>query len=364
MKFLSKIPKKKLRGVVLLRLDFNTEDDWRMKAALPTIKFLLMHGSKIVIVSHKGRPKGIDRKLSLENGGEELEKLLKRKVYFFPNFNFAGIKQTINSAPKKSILLLENLRFLNGEESDSKDLARELASLADYYVNDAFAVSHRANASVRAITRFLPSYGGLLLEKEVANLSRAIKNPKKPLVVVLGGGKASDKLGLLKNFKNKASKILLGGAPANTLLMFKGVDIKKSVADRDAHDLKKIKPLLRYNNLVLPKDFIFNNNRILDIGKRTAEVFAREIEKARTIIWNGPLGLFEKKPYGVGTLAVARAIAKNRKAFSLAGGGETVMFLKKHSLDKKFSFISTGGGAMLEFLAGKKLPGIKALERK
>ncbi|MEK9180523.1 MAG: phosphoglycerate kinase [Patescibacteria group bacterium] len=372
--YLRRVPASKLRGTALLRLDFNTEDDWRMKAVLPTIKFLLRHADKIIIVSHKGRPQPslirsngrigeANKKLSLAADAKTLSRLLGKKVHFVSNFNFLGIKQMVNAAPKSSVFLLENLRFLKGEEQNSRELAKDLACLADYYVNDAFAVSHRENASVVAITKLLPSYAGLEFEKEIDILSRVMKKPKKPLVLVLGGGKAADKMGAIQFFKNKATNILLGGAPANTIYLLEGADIKKSLADRNPDDLKRLRRIIKYKNLVLPLDFIFHNNSILDVGQRTMGLFALRISKARTIIWSGPLGLIEKKPYDRGSLAIAKSIAQNRKAFSLAGGGETVMFLKKHGLDKKFSFISTGGGAMLDFLAGKKLPGIEALRK-
>lgn len=362
IKYLSEASPSKLKRVALLRLDFNTEDDWRMKAVLPTIKFLLRHASKIVILSHRGRPGGIKKVYSLEKDAKVLERMLGRKVNFIPHFNFPGIKQTVDSAPERSVFLLENLRFMRGERENSRSFAKEISSLADYYVNDAFAVSHRANASIVAITGFLPSYAGLELEKEIKSLSHILKKPRKPLVFILGGSKAQDKLGVMEYFRRKVDWFLLGGAPANTLFLLNGLDVKKSLADRDPVDLRKMRKLLNYKNVVLPPDFVFHNNAILDIGTRAVEVFAEKISRARTVIWSGPLGLIEKKPYDRGTLAVARAISKNKKAFSLAGGGETVMFLKKHGLDKKFSFISTGGGAMLEFLAGKKLPGIKTLE--
>lgn len=395
LNYLSRASLKALKGVALLRLDFNTEDDWRVEAALPTIRFLLRHSSKVVIASHEGRPlpslisafakamadknaparqsfngggngrmADFDRKLSLRKNVKNLEKFLKRQVCFVPHFHFADIKELIARSPRGSLFLLENLRFLKGETKNSKVLAKKLASLADFYVNDAFAVSHRVNASVVAITRFLPSYGGLELEKEIKFLSHALKKPSRPFVVLLGGGKAHDKVGVLQYFGRRADYLLLGGAVANTILFLKGVDIKKSVADRNPRGLKELRKVLKYRNLVLPSDFIFRGGAILDVGYRTTENFVTMIGKARTVVWSGPLGLIEERTYERGTLAVAKAIAKNRKAFSLAGGGETVMFLKRHGLDKKFSFISTGGGAMLDFLAGKKMPGIEALKRK
>ncbi|MBU6501115.1 MAG: phosphoglycerate kinase [Patescibacteria group bacterium] len=362
LKYLSQTNKKSLRGTALLRLDFNTEDDWRMVAALPTIRFLLKTSERIVILSHRGRPKGYDKTLSLRSDATKLAKLLRKKVEFLPDFDFHEMKGKIDAARRGSIFVLENLRFLSGEEKNDAAFAKKLASLGDFYVNDAFAVSHRANASVVAITKYLPSYAGLEMEKEIKSLSIALKSKQDNLIVVLGGGKAGDKLGLLKYFKNKAEAFLLGGAPANTMLSLQGFNIGRSLADRDKNDLHKLKNILKYKNLCLPTDFVVHGGAILDIGTRAATDFSDKLKKARTIIWNGPMGFIEKKPYERGTLAVARAIANNKKAFSLVGGGETVMFLKKHSLDKKISFISTGGGAMLDFLAGEKLPGIVALE--
>ncbi|MBI2033780.1 MAG: phosphoglycerate kinase [Candidatus Liptonbacteria bacterium] len=351
-----------LKGRVLLRLDFNTEDEWRLKSALPTIRFLLRYAEKIVIVSHKGRPIGFDKKFSLRASAKFLEKLLKRKIIFFPHFRFEKIKKTIAASPRGSIFLLENLRFLKGEWKNDLKFAKKLASLADYYVNEAFAVCHRANASVSAITRFLKSYAGLELENELKNLSKVMKNPQKPLTIVLGGAKAEDRLGIVKFLKNKVDWFLLGGAPANTLFLAEGIDIKDSVALR--RHPEKVRPFLKYPNIVLPIDFVFSGRKILDASPKTVQVFKEKISQAKTIVWNGPFGVIEKKRFEKGTLEIGKAIARNRRAFSVAGGGETVMFLKKYGLDKKFSFISTGGGAMLDFLSGRKLPGIAALERR
>lgn len=363
IKFLRSLKGKKAKGVALLRLDFNTEGDWRMEAALSSIKFLLKRAEKIVIMSHKGRPAGFEKKLSLKQDSADLEKYLGRKVVFIPRLNFANIKSAIEKSPSGSILLLENLRFAKGEGKNSLAFARKLASLGDFYVNDAFAVSHRANASVAAITKFIRSYAGLEFQKELKFLSRAAKRNKKPLVVVLGGSKAHDKLGVLKFFKKKAASFLFGGVAANTMLYLRGVNVKNSHIDKNPEDLRKLKTIVNYKNIVLPIDHRIGRGAILDIGPKTQRIYSNIIKRARTIIWSGPMGLIEDKKFSFGTLAVARAIAKNKKAFSVVGGGETVMFLKKHKLDKKFSFISTGGGAMLEFLAGKKLAGIEALRK-
>lgn len=366
--YLSKTNPKALAGTALLRLDFNTTDDWRMRAVIPTIKLLLKTGGRIVIVSHRGRPEGFDKKLSLRGDAAKLSKLLGgKKVTFIDHFRFVEIKKQVAAAPRGSIFLLDNLRFLPGEEKNDVKLAKALASLADFYVNDAFAVSHRADASVAAITKYLPSYAGIEMENEITSLGKAAIKPKRPVVLVLGGAKASDKLGVISYFKNKADWFLLGGGCANTILWLKGMNIKRSAKDSDPKELAALKKIAAYKNVVLPVDFVWGdagkgkNSAILDVGPKTVRAFGKKIAAARTIIWSGPLGLIEKPAYTKGSVGIARAIAKNRRAFSVSGGGETVMFLKQYKFDKKFSFISTGGGAMVDFLAGEKLPGIEAL---
>lgn len=395
IRLLRTAPKKDLSGVCFLRLDFNTEDEWRMEAALPTIRFLLRHAGKVVIGSHRGRPAAaralasksgdFDPRFSLRKDAKALGKFLGKPVRFIPleaghrggsarqsqklltgfipDFRFDEIRREVLNSPKGSVLLLENLRFAAGEEANDAGFAKRLASLADFYVNDAFAVCHRDEASVDAITRFLPSYAGLELEKEIAALSNVLRRPKRPLVVILGGGKAHDKLGVLRWFKKKAASFLLGGAAANTFLSLRGEDVGRSLVDENPADIRRLREVLGWTNLILPRDWRISQGRILDIGEKTIRIYEKKIAAARTIVWSGPMGYIEKKPFDAGTLALARAAAKNRKAFSIAGGGETVMFLKKHKLDVKFGFVSTGGGAMLDFLAGEKLPGIEALKR-
>lgn len=372
--FLSKAHQKNLKGIALVRLDFNTADDWRLRAALPTLKFLGARSEKVVIVGHRGRPHALrgdaggalplsEKTFSLKADSLRLMKFLRKKVYFVERLDFQKIKEAVCAAPRRSFVFLENIRFFKGETENKSELGKALASLADFYVNEAFAVSHRADASVVAVTNFLPHYAGFGFEREIRSLSAAMESPTHPLVVALGGSKTSDKLGVLKYFRAKADYFLIGGAAANTLLFLKGVNVGVSLIEKDKNSLKKIQSVLRYKNVVLPTDFRWEGGAILDIGEKTAALFASVLGRAKTIIWSGTMGVAERKPFSRGSVAVARAIAANRRAFSVAGGGETVMFLKQHGLDKKFSFISTGGGAMLEFLAGEKLPGIVALEK-
>jgi phosphoglycerate kinase len=376
MHYLSKTDPFKLRGIVLLRLDFNTEDDWRMRAVLPTIALLLKTSDKIVIASHRGRPAPVaaarlktggpgvfDRKFSLRKNAAALGRFLGQKVIFIPNFDFVEIKKKISRAPRGTVFLLENLRFDPGEEKNDPGFAKKLASLADCYVNDAFAVSHRANASVAAITRLLPGYGGLELENEISSLSRVMKHPAQPLVFIVGGAKAADKLEVLRYFRKKTGSFLLGGGPANTILALRGMNVKKSVRDADPSSLRTLAAFAKLKSVVVPFDFRWHGDYIWDLGPKTERAFAAKIAAARTILWSGPLGMIERPAFAQGSIAVAKAIIRNRRAFSLSGGGETVMFLKKYKFDRKFSFISTGGGAMIDFLAGKKLPGIESLKR-
>jgi phosphoglycerate kinase len=377
--FLGTIDRKKLHGkTVLLRLDFNTEDDWRMRAVLPTIAFLLRQDCKIVILSHRGRPKPVRsvaaardlhillgsnrelRKFSLRNDAARLAKLLDRTVRFVDNFDFRATHDLVVRAPAGSIFLLENLRFLAGEERNDPRLAARLAALGDFYVNDAFAVSHRENASVVAITAYLPSYAGLELEAELHHLSRIVSRPRRPLVMVVGGAKIADKLGVLRFLRRKADWFLLGGGPANTVLAARGMDVRRSLRDTKS-DPSIIAKIASYRNLVLPEDYARKNGAIVDIGPRSVKDFSRKIAAAKTIVWSGPLGLIDEPPYDRGSRGVARSVARNRRAFSIAGGGETVMFLKRIRADRHFSFLSTGGGALLDFLAGEKLPGLVAL---
>lgn len=371
MKFLSSLKKDDLANkTCLLRVDFNVSGDLssnpRLLKILPTIKFLLGKKTKIVILSHLGRPKHGERaaskNLSLKFAANFLLKKLVREIYFINHFDFYKINEKIKNSPVNSIFMLENLRLIDGEDGNDIKLARKLASLGDFYVNDAFSVSHRKNASVVAITKFLPSYAGLLMEKEIKFLSAAIHHSKKPLIVILGGAKISDKLGLIKNFMNKTNCFLVGGGIANTFLAARDLPIGESLYEKDM--ILAAKKFLKSGKIILPSDVVIDNGKILDIGIETIEKYSNLIRKAKMIIWNGPVGYFEDKRFANGSKAIAKAVL-NSKAKAVIGGGETTSLFslkpKSHKL-KANIFLSTGGGAMLEFLGGKTLPGIKALK--
>lgn len=385
MKFLKDIAVAKKR--VLVRVDFNVSldssgrvlDDFRLRAALPTIQYLKQQGSKIILMAHLGRPMEIDGKFSLKPVAERLSELLGQEVKLAPDCVGEKTKTMAQALKEGEILLLENLRFRAEEEKNDSEFAKQLAGLGEVYVNDAFGVSHRAHASVAAITGFLPSCAGFLLAKEVENLTRARDKAEHPLCVIIGGAKISTKLKLIRSFLGKAEDVILGGALANTMLLAKGLSLGKSKVEKiEAGELEKLE--ITSSKIHLPPDAMLclgkedgdlcrvgpvgnvePNEMILDIGPDTEELFSKIISQAKMVIWNGPMGLFEKEAFAGGTLVVALAVA-NSGAFSVVGGGETVAFLEEKKLVDKFSFVSTGGGAMMEFLCGDKLPGIEALE--
>ncbi len=346
MRRLSALRKRECVGkTVLVRVDFNVEnprDAWRVEAAAPTIAFLLKRGARVVLLSHRGRPQlenrqqktnpRIRKKFTLTVFVPVLQKLLRQKVRFLRTIPL--------KLPEGRLFLLENLRFWPGEEKNDARLARSLAGLADFYVNDAFAVSHRRAASIVAIAKLLPSYVGFCLAREITTLERVMRRPKQPLVLVIGGGKMSDKLGVIRNLLPSARRVLLGSASRRAGLP----------------------SLPRSPKIILPADWIGEKGVPLDLGPETVRRYLAEITRARTIIWNGPVGQFETPRYRRASEAIARAVA-NSRAFTVAGGGETTQLLREMKLDKKIGFISTGGGAMLEFLAGKKLPGVEALRK-
>jgi len=372
LKVARKLKPSLLKGkTVLLRVDFNVEiengrilDDYRIRVSLPTIQFLLRSGAKPILMSHLGRPTRQEEKYSLRPVSQYLAKLLGRRVIFFETWKDLELLWRV--VPEGTIGMLENLRFWPGEEKNDAKFAKTLAKLGDLYVNDAFAVSHRSHASVDAITRFLPSYAGLLLEKELTMLDRVKRRTKKPFVAVFGGKKLSDKLPLIRAFLPKADAVLTGGGVANTFLAALGAPVGRSVVEKPL--IKKAGAMFRKaDSIFLPQDWRSKNDAILDIGPKTEKLYAAVIKKARTILWNGPMGVFENPKFAKGSYRVARAIAKNRRAFRVVGGGETVACFRRAitnyqlPITKTNVFLSTGGGAMLEYLAGKKLPGIEAL---
>lgn len=357
---------------VLVRVDFNVPlknnrivDDERIRAALPTIKFLLKNKAKIILMSHLGRPKGkVVDSLRLKPVATRLSRLLKTKVKYV---------DCIDVKTPGKLTLIENLRFYPEEETNNKSFAKKLASLADLYVNDAFAVCHRKHASVHAITKYLPSYAGFLLEKEIKALTILLKKPKKPFIAIMGGAKVSSKISVLQALLKKVDALLIGGAMTFTFYKSLGYETGKSLVEADK--VKMAKSLLK--KVILPVDVVVASttkskpkvcsaknipkNAIgLDIGPETRLIYAEMIRNAKTVFWNGPLGLFEQKPFDKGTKAIAKAIA-SCKGITVVGGGDSVEAIKKFKLKNKFTHVSTGGGAALEFVEGKKLPGISAL---
>ena len=353
----------------LLRLNLdikekNFKENLRFQTAVSTIRAIQKGGHKVVIVSHRGRPRSQDKSLGLQPLAPALSQALNRKVTFLNNFDFPKIETRITKSPSRSIFLLENIRFLPGENRNSQALARNLSNLADRYINDDFATSHRETASLAAITRFLPSQAGPNLKKEIKKLETVKSHPRRPFVVIIGGAKTEDKLGVIKNLLPKADWILLGGGPANTFLAGRGFDIGKSLYAPNL--LNQLKPIINHKKIVTPIDWLTEKGKILDIGSETIAFYTEIIGNAKTVIWNGPMGLFEKKKFSQGTEAVARAIFKNKRAKTVIGGGETVSSLSPKPKEQELGnlFISTGGGAMLDFLAGKRLPAIEVLRKK
>lgn len=365
MKYLSILKNKNLsKETCLLRVDLNIEDinprNFRIQAILPTIKFLTDRGAKVILLSHRGRPSK-NSGLTLRPFVKIFSKALKQKVTFV-NLKSLNVNKINNSKPG-SIFLLENLRFFDGEEKNDLNFAKKLAELGTFYVNDAFAVSHRKNASVEAIVKYLPSYAGFQLEKEIKSLQLMMKRSKKPFVIIMGGAKISDKLSLINNLIERANYFLIGGGIANTFLAALGMPIGDSLYEKNM--IPEARKILKEfpKKIFLPIDSIVDKNKILDIGPKTIKFYAKKIQPAKTIIWNGPMGKFEDKKFTKGTQEITKIILRNKKAKIIIGGGETLTSLKLKTYDLKPNiFLSTGGGAMLEFLAGEKLPGIEALK--
>ncbi|MCL5017494.1 MAG: phosphoglycerate kinase [Patescibacteria group bacterium] len=348
MKYLKSLGIKDLAGkTCLLRIDLNLKslsDQFRVDAVLPTIKYLLSKKTKIIILSHRGRPVKKESSLSLKPIAKIVSHKLGMNIKFIPELDLKKIKKIIEADNKNKVFMLENLRFLPGEEKNDAVLAKQLAELGNLYINDAFAVSHRKNASLVAITNYIKSFAGLLLEKEISGLTKATRNPQKPLIVILGGTKLEDKITIIRNLANKTKYFLFGSSFLNEIKDPKFVNLIKN---------KKI---------IIPVDSVMAGNSYFDIGPQTANFYSQIINSAKTIIWNGPVGKTEEKKYSKGSRSILLAITRT-KGFKVIGGGETANFVIKNNLQKKISLLSTGGGAMLDFLSGKKLPGIAALER-
>jgi len=365
MRYLSKLDLKKFaHKTCFLRIDLNVDggeerDSLRLEAIIPTVKLFLKNKIRVLILSHRGRPNSKDKNLSLRPFAAILSQKIGEKVIFLPDFKAT---KNLKKPTKNKVFLFENLRFWSGEAQNDPKFVRKLAILGDFYVNEAFPASHRENASISAITRFLPVYLGLRFEEEIKNLSGFLKVQRKPLTVILGGAKVEDKAGVIRYFWQKADYFLLGGGPANTFFALEGLPVGDSLIDKKAKS--PIPNHLKANNkILLPIDTKIKNREILDIGNRTVREYAKIIKKSKTIIWAGPMGYYQKKGFENGTKGIWRAILANRKARIAVGGGETVASIKllgirELAFRNKNIFLSTGGGAMLEFLSGKKLTGI------
>jgi phosphoglycerate kinase len=401
--------------IVLLRTDYNVPlvgktinkySSWRIKATFKTIRYLEKKKSKIIIVCHLGRPggrvveklriepiarflaKSLKRKLIIYNNQDSLYdkelKVITQRIYFMPTSRqgsrqfTGGVLQNMQAG---DILMLENIRFHPGEQALSQVFAKKLSNLADVFVNDAFATAHRKNTSIVLIAKILPSAAGFLLQKEVKTLNNIKKNPRKPLIFIIGGAKAKTKTKLIQSFLSKADGILIGGVLANTILAAQGIAVGKSIIDKETAEsingleITDIKIHLPVDVMASPtKDGksritfrpvgnVGKENMILDIGSDTILLFKTIIEKAKTIVWNGPMGYTEVKKFKHGTNEILEAIIKNKDAYKVIGGGESIALAYQHKVSQEIDFISTGGGSLLKFLAGEKLPGIEALKK-
>jgi len=379
--------------VAVVRVDFNvplkdgkvTGDD-RIIKAIPTIDYLLENGAKVILMSHLGRPKGeYKEELSLEPVAKRASELLKRDVKFISSREVVDeeVVKEVSNLKKGDIALLENLRFVKGEEKNDAEFAKKLASLGDIFVNDAFGTAHRAHASNVGITEFLPSCAGLLVEKEIKYFEDALKNPEKPFAAILGGSKVSDKIGVIENLLEKVDKLVIVGAMANTFLKSKGFEVGKSLVEDDKLDLARrimAKAIENHVDLILPIDVIVapevsedtkgthkyvedvdEDDMILDLGSESLKNIESALKGANTVVLNGPCGVFEIEEFSSGTIELAKILAE-LDATVIVGGGDSVSAVEKAEVSDKLTHISTGGGASLEMLEGKKLPGIEAVE--
>jgi len=376
---------------VLVRCDFNVPlddcgsitDDTRIQAALPTITYLLSEGAALVLCSHLGRPKGkVVESMRLTPVAARLSELLGQQVTKLDDCVGPEVEAAVKTLQPGQALLLENLRFHGEEKENDPAFAQQLAGLADSYVNDAFGTAHRAHASTAGVTEYLPACAGFLLEKEIAFLGGAVENPKRPFVAILGGAKVSDKITVIENLLTKADALLIGGGMANTFFAAKGYEMGDSLVEESAIETaadllakagsKLLIPVdvtvadafdAQANTMIVDADAVTPGWRVLDIGPKSVELFADQIASAATVVWNGPMGVFEMAPFAKGTFAVAQALADS-SATSIIGGGDSAAAVQQSGLADKITHISTGGGASLEYLEGKVLPGIAALDSK
>ena len=383
---------KELHGKrVLVRVDFNVPmdkekkitDDSRIKAALPTINYLIEKGAKVILVSHLGRPNGVTEDLRLNPIAKRLEELLKKKVLKLDDSVGEEVEQAISKMNPGDVVMLENIRFYKEEEDNDEQFARKLADLADIYVNDAFGTAHRAHASTAGVAQFLPAYAGFLIQKELDVMGKALKDPKRPFVAIIGGAKISTKIAVLKNLLNKVDTLIIGGGMVYTFLKAKGLEVGKSLVEDKAIDQAKVfmaqaeagkaKVIFAHDVVVaneisekavtkvvkvenIPADMMG-----VDAGPETIKIIKDIIKNAGTVIWNGPVGVFEIPKFAKGTNEIARALADS-KAISIIGGGDSAAAVEQAGVANKITHISTGGGASLEFLEGKELPGIAVLQ--
>lgn len=379
---------------VLVRVDFNVPldaernitDDTRIRSALPTIEYLLERGARVILASHLGRPKGQRKEeFSLAPVAKRLEELLGKPVKKLDDCIGAEVEAEVLAMKDGDVILLENLRFYKEEEANDEAFARALASLADIYVNDAFGTAHRAHASTAGVAEFVDGVAGFLMEKEIEVMGKALSQPERPFVAILGGAKVKDKVGVISNLMEKVDSLIIGGGMAYTFLKAKGLEIGDSIVDDASLGLagelmekaktKGIRFLLPVDVVIADKFAEDANTKVvdideippswqaLDIGPKTRDLFAREIADAKTVVWNGPMGVFEMKPFAEGTRRIARALAE-LEAVTIVGGGDSVAAVSEMGFGDKMTHVSTGGGASLEFLEGKVLPGVAALKDK